>query len=308
MKWCAFVIASLSLLAQKSVETVYDGLGRPMPSPSFTETKVGNTTTRTEQRPSANGRMVPWETVEERVVVDDGRTRIVERTIKHYDFNGLPAPPEKVRVEEQKAADGSSTTRTSTWRGDLNGNLSLYERSVAETRKSDSVQTTNETVERRSINGSFDVAEKRSTTVSTTPTESLTNMMVYKRNENGGFYEALKQVSESRTTASGKVENVATYDGATGTLRLIDQTVRKTVTAADGSAQTVEDVYKTNAPGIQTPSGETQPRLAEQRVIARQVSGGNVTETVDVRRASVSEPNRLTDPVRVSESVCKGCK
>src|SRR3954469_13224959 len=166
MKWSVYAfICILPVAAQQSTRTAeYDGFGHAMPSPSYSTSISGMTTTRVESRPSVNGNLVPTQAVQERLISDDGRKRVVERDIKRYDANGNPLAPERVRVEEEKQAGGATTTRTSVFRGDINGNLALAERSVKETRVSGGLTEVTETVARPSINGSIDTAEKRSTT------------------------------------------------------------------------------------------------------------------------------------------------
>src|SRR5260370_32183389 len=83
--------------------------------------KSASGSTTTERLQSINGRMVPWERVEERVLRDDASGRVVERWVRHYDQTGNPTPPEKSLIEETKRSDGGSTVRTTTWRGDVNG-------------------------------------------------------------------------------------------------------------------------------------------------------------------------------------------
>lgn len=293
-------------LAQQSVQTrVYDASGNVLQSPAYAVSQSGKTTTRTEQRRSLDGRLVPAETTEERVISDDGQTRVVERSIRRYDISGNPAPPEKVRVEEQKTADGGTVTRSTTWRGDISGNLALAERSVIERRKSGQTETVNETVERPSINGSIDVAERRATTINSTgPDESLKNVLVYRRDTNGSFYESQKEVTETRKTAAGTVENSVSYQGGASGFQLIDQKVKRVEKAADGTVHVIEDVYRPNGPGVV--NADAKPLLSEQRVTVRKEAAGRVTETTDVRRTSVADPNRLGAPQRESERVCSG--
>src|SRR3954464_6815004 len=86
----------------------YDLNGRPVSGVS----SVQSNGSRSQITRDVNGRTVPVETAEERVVSDSGSSRIIERTIKRYDANGNPGPPERVRIEETKEPDG--TVRTST--------------------------------------------------------------------------------------------------------------------------------------------------------------------------------------------------
>src|SRR5579864_6193996 len=80
------------------------------PQVSTTESKTGSQTTETVQ--SINGRTVPLERVEDRVVRDDASGRVTERIIRRYDLTGNPLAPEKVVIEEDKGPNGSSTVRT----------------------------------------------------------------------------------------------------------------------------------------------------------------------------------------------------
>ncbi len=104
-----------------------------------TKSPTGSITTETLQ--SVNGRMVPLERVEERIVRDDASGRVVERLIRRYDPQGNPTQPVKETIDEQKRPDGSSTTQTTTYRGDVNGSMQLIEKTVTETRKSGSSET-----------------------------------------------------------------------------------------------------------------------------------------------------------------------
>ena len=48
-------------------------------------------------------------------------------------------------------------------------------------------------------------------------------------------------------------------------------------------------------------------RVKEQQVVQRRTNpDGSVVETLSVRRPSVSDPNRLGDLQKLSETVCKG--
>ncbi len=311
MKWSVYAfVCWVPLLAQQVTRTSqFDGFGNALPSPTYSTSVSGGTSTRVESRPSVNGNLVPAQTVQERVLSDDGRKRVVEREIKLYDANGNALPAERVRIEEDKQPSGAVTTRMSVFRADINGNLSLAERSVKETRSAGSSTQTTETVERPSINGSVEAAEKRATTVQIGNDQETRSTVVYKKDQNGQFYEAVKKVGESRKTSAGIVDNESTFENYGGKYRLVDQTVRRTVKNANGNEQVEENLYRETVPGL-APQGETQaPQLVQQRLITRQASAGGLSETVDVRRTSPSQPDRLGSPVRESQSVCTGkCK
>ena len=306
MKWCLFPTAALVLaFGQQSSTTVhYNPMGQPMPSPSTTTRVSGNTTVQTEKRQSVNGRWVPSERVEERVLRQDASGRSVERVIRRYDQDGNPAGIEKVLIEEEKRSSGGTAVRTSVFRADLNGNVSLAERRLSESRSSGDAVVTTETVERPSIDGRIEAAEKRSTVARMSADGEVRNTSVFKRDENGRFFEAEKQVAETRKSGGEQVESVATYQAMLGGFRLLDQTVKKSGKAADGSERIEVDIYTENVAGVANTSGK--PQLREQQLVVRRAQGGGVAETVDVRRPSVSDPGRLGAPARISETWCQG--
>jgi hypothetical protein len=61
-----------------------------------------------------------------------------------------------------------------------------------------------------------------------------------------------------------------------------------------------------------TVAGQLQDNTAKMRVLEQQIierhtnSDGSVAETFSVRRPSMSDPNRLGELQKISETVCKG--
>ena len=53
---------------------------------------------------SINGRTVPMEQVEERVLRNDASGKVTERIIRRYDPQGNALPPARETIEEEKAA------------------------------------------------------------------------------------------------------------------------------------------------------------------------------------------------------------
>jgi hypothetical protein len=271
-----------------------------------TKSPTGSVTTETLQ--SVNGRMVPLERVEERTVRDDASGRVVERLIRRYDPQGNPTQPVKETIDEQKRPDGSSTTQTTTYRGDVNGNMQLLEKSVTELRKSGSSESTETSIQRPTVNGSVETVEKRSSVKTNQPGgayQEETNTQ--RKSPNGGFYTAVRQTTEHTQQGSQASDNTAEYEvGANGQLQLHGQTVSKTVTRPDGSKDVVVDIFGQSVPGT-VDSGTGGLKLQEQQVIQRTPGpGGMVTETVSVRRPSVSDPNKLGPERQLSQTVCKG--
>jgi hypothetical protein len=197
------VVFAFALVAQDSSVTsratvdinghrVMDG-----PQKSTAKSTDGSTTTETVQ--SINGRTVPIERVEERVLRDDANGRVVERLIRRFSPTGDPAPPVKETVEEQKRADGISTIQTTTYQGDINGALQLQRKSTTEMRKSESSETVETVVQQPTVNGSLETVEKRSTVTVKDAGGYREDTARYIRDGNGNFSLAVRQ---SRSTPS----------------------------------------------------------------------------------------------------------
>lgn len=288
MQWLLLITVSGMTFAQTTVErTVISGLGDPLPTPNIVTT--GNTAT--ERIRSINGRTVPLERVEERVIKSDDSGRVVERIRRLYGPNGNLSETVKTVEEEQKLANGGSIVRASTYRTDVNGNLQPVERTSTRTDVSGDSKTLNTTVERPSINGGFQLAEKRET--SENPAAS--NTIVYRTGENGGMYEALRETAVRTHDAGGAiVENAAQYAvGTSGKLELAQQTVTRTLKQPDGRESTTVDILRPQ-------------QLKQQKVVERRPIAGGFEEVVSLRQATLANPDRLGAPRVVRETTCRG--
>jgi hypothetical protein len=305
---------ALSLSAQQSnisSATSVDINGNVVSAgPAISQTKSANGSQTTVTTQSINGRNVPLEQVEERVVRDDSSGKVTERITRRYDPQGNPLPPERQMIEEQKRSDGGSTVQSTTYRADLNGNMQVIEKSVTDTQKSASSDVSETVVQRLTPNG-LQPVEKQSQVVSKQgnggyQAESTT----YRSDGNGGFAPALRQTTEHIVQGSQVSDNSAEYErDSYGQLSLHGQTVTKTVTGPDGSKQSVVDIYSTNVPGTVSGSGSAL-KLQEQQTIESQPGPGNtVVQTLSIRRPTVSDPGVLGPARQLSQTVCKGdCK
>jgi len=115
--------------------------------------------TRTERVQSIDGRMVPLESVEERVLRDDAGGKVIERIIRRFSAHGDPGPVERERIEQEKHGN-ETTTRMSRYRNDINGSPALIERSMTQTTQSGESKQSQTVVERPSVNGGLAVAER----------------------------------------------------------------------------------------------------------------------------------------------------
>ena len=93
------MVSILALSAQDSsvrTTTAVDVNGnRIADGPQIDQTNSKNSVETTERMQSINGRMVPLERVEERVLRDDASGRVVERLIHRFDATGNPTTPVK---------------------------------------------------------------------------------------------------------------------------------------------------------------------------------------------------------------------
>ena len=308
-------ITALSAWAQESsasTTTAVDINGhRVQEGPQVTRQKGPGSSETTERMQSINGRMVPLERVEERVIRQDASGRVVERIIHRYDPQGNPTTPVRETVEEQTRPDGSSTVQTSTYRGDINGSMQLVEKSVSETRKSGTQETRDSVIQRPTINGSLETVEKQNdVTVKDSSGGYRAEATTYRKNAQGAFFAALRKATEHTQQGSRSTDNTAEYEiGPNGQLELHSQTVAKSEAQPDGSKSTVVDIFGKNVAGT-VDGSSTALRLQEQQIIDQQRgAGGTVVETVNVRRPTVSDPNTLGPARELSETVCKGnCK
>src|SRR5215510_2763842 len=158
----ALVLCLPAAAQQQSQTSTYltDLNGRRTLAGISTTTQSGNTTGRTEWLQSINGRQIPLQTTEEKVISQEGNTRVVERMVRRYDPNGNPGALEKQQIQERKNADGSVSSTVSVYRSDINGNMQLAERVITDASKSGNTINANVSIERASINGTFDVAER----------------------------------------------------------------------------------------------------------------------------------------------------
>ena len=304
---------SFSLAAQQSntvTSTSVDVNGnviRDGPTISQLKSDTGSQTTVTTQ--SVNGRTVPMEQVEERVLRNDSSGKVTERIVRKYDPQGNALPPIRQRIEEQKRADGSSTVQSTTYATDINGNSQVTERATSNTQKSGSGATSETVIERPTVNG-FAPVEKQSQVVSKQANGYQSESTTYRSDGNGGFFTAVRQTTEHSVQGTEASDNSAEYErGPNGELQLHGQTVAKTVTRPDGSKDSVVNIYSRDVPGV-VGGNESGLKLQEQQLVESTPGPGNtVVQTLSVRRPTVSDPGTLGPPRQLSQTVCKGdCK
>lgn len=292
-------------VAQQSTTYGTDLNGRRTVYSSTSASQADGVTKRSELTQSINGRNVPLESTEERVVREDASGRVVERIVRKYDANGNPGGVEKQQVEERKNADGTVSSTVSVYRGDLNGRMTLTERIRTDAQKSGNTTTSTVSVERGGINGGFDLIERRNITETQNGSSVNTVSTTSRKGNSGQFVEALKVVTDAQEVNGQLVQNQAQYEAAGdyGRLQLSSQTVTRSRKNADGTESKEVDIFR-SVPGRADPSGK--PALQERQIIEVRRAGESLTETTLVQRPTMNDPNRLGPAVRLSERVCTG--
>jgi hypothetical protein len=311
--YCLFVllVAAASLAAQQSNVTSTTSVdingNQVADGPRISQTRSATGSVITETRQSINGGSVPVERVEERVLRDDASGRVVERLVRRYDPQGNAMPSVKETIEERKNPDGSSTTQSTTSRGDINGNMQVIERTITDSRPSGAGEISQTVVQRPTANG-LETVEKREEVIVKQGKDYQSEATTYRNDGNGGFYAAVKQTTEHKEQNGQASDSSAEYESTVnGQTELHSQTVTETVTRPDGSKDAVVNIYGRNVPGTVSDSGL---KLQEQQVIET-TPGPNhtVVQTLSVRRPTVSDPQSLGPARQLSQTVCQGdCK
>jgi hypothetical protein len=305
---------SLSLTAQQSsvsnTSSVDVNGNRVADGPAIIQTKTstGSVTTVTHQ--SINGGSVPLERVEVHVLRDDASGKVTERITRRFDPQGNPMPPVRETIEEQKHPDGSSTIQSTTYRGDINGNTQIAEKTTTDTRPTGSGESSETIVQRATADGLTTVEKRDEVVVKQSSGSYQSDSTTYRSDGNGGFYTAVRQNTEHTVQGSEVSDSSAEYErGANGELQLHGQTVTKTVTRPDGSQDAVVEIFGRSVPGTVSGSDSALKLQEQQEIETAPGPNKTVVQRVSVRRPSISDPQTLGPPRQLSETVCQGeCK
>jgi hypothetical protein len=287
---------------QSSVWTT-DASGNRVEGPRYTAVESPAGSQRVETAQSINGRMVPIQGTEERVLRDDSQGKVVERTIRKYDATGNPGLPIKVRIEEKKNADGSTTIQSSAYESDINGNLQLFERSTSEIRKNSATETST-TVERATLNGPLQTVERDTKLERPTGSGSQVESIVFRRDVSGNFTPFAQEVKQIAKSGAEETTDAARYEtGPDGKLTLASRSIDHVKTNPDGSQVTDTDLYSLFSAGRTVDLSASQPRLQEQIHKERTPGpGGKMVETTSVRARLPNDQSNFGAYQKVSQT------
>ncbi len=307
------LLFTLALAAQQTSRSystyVPDLNGRMVAGPAWTETSGPGSYTRTLDRRSVNGDIVPRERIRQQVVSETGSGKISERVEQFYDENGSPIPPRRVRIEERKNPDGTSTVTVTTSQQDINGHSQVVERVTSQIRASGERRSESAIIERPGATGTLEVAEKRTAVDTKSGGTEREQVTTYRKDINGGFYEAARVVTDRSGDGAQRSETVMAYEALNGgQLAPASRTVTRTKVLPDSSEVQESTVYRAwSATRVDSSSGMP---VSEQILVERKAaSGGNLVETTSVRKPAADYPYTMGKYEKVGEVVCSGyCK
>lgn len=304
MRTCLLFIASGLLIAQSTSATYTTDINGNRVAGGSVISVDGVTT---DLRQSINGREVPLEQVQTKVLSQSGNTTVTERIVRHFGANGQVVQTDRVVTEETKTGEGSSIVHATTYRSDISGNMNEAERKTVETRKTGAATVTDTSIEKRDLSGSFATAEKRTATSEPTSDGKRESETVMLRNANGSLYEAQRTSTVETKTGNQIVTNTAIYEPTvSGEMALTRQQLMKSTSSPDGSSSQEVEIFGRASDGRARPA-DAPPALTEKRVIDRQKGpGGAVIETQTVQLPDVNNPGKLDAARKVSETVCRG--
>lgn len=308
MKYCLLMLVPAALSAQ-SVTTLsnVDINGRRLDDFSVATTKNGE---KTELSESINGRLVPKEQTETRIVSETATEKVTESFDRKFNPNGQLISTERVVTTERKAPGGGSSTQATVYRSDVNGAMQEAERRTIESHPQGGGTTaTDVTIARPSGNGGFEKVEEHKIVKSVDPTRTRTREeeTVYLKSTSGDFAEKRRTLTESQKSGDKTEATVANYEADyTGRMALRNSESSVTIVAKDGKEEIERNIYAANSPGV-VRTGEGGQKITEQQIVVRTPGpDGTVKETITVRRPTISDATRLGAPMQISETVCAG--
>ena len=303
MKYCFYSLLCAGLAAAQSTTALLtpDLNGNNVESAIYT----ANDGDHTELNQSINGRLVPLQKSETRVLSQSSSGKTTETIVHKYDATGQMVSTQRTVVEEQKRPNGAVIHAT-VFQSDLNGQMQESERRTIESQAQGNTSTTDITVSRPGLSGSFDIAEKRNILTTTDGKTVHETEVIERPAQTGQLAEVAREIREQGTVDGKSTANTASYElDFTGKMSLIRQQVDTTSKASDGSVVTERNVYAPSAYGIAR-NPDATPKLQEQELIVRRDNNGVVTETTTFSRPTLADPNRPGPTAAVSELVCSG--
>ena len=265
----------------------------------------GETTQLSE---SINGRLVPKEQSETRVLSESPNEKVTESIDRKYNQTGDLISTQRTITTERKTPGGGTSTNATVYASDVNGNMREFEHRLTETHPTGPGTTESEvTIARPSLDGGFQTVEQRKILKSENPKQSHEEQTVYQRSNNGDLVETRRTVADSQKSKDKTEEQVANYAADyLGHMVLLTSEKSTTTVSKDGKQVVERSIYGPNALGVARTDQDGQ-KIREQDIVVRTPGpDGSVKETVSARRPILSDPTQLGPPIQISETVCTG--
>lgn len=261
---------------------------------------------RRELSDSINGRTVPREVTETRVISESPTGRVVETITRKFDPTGQPSDAVRTVTEEQTQGD-KTTIRATTYITDVNGRYQEGERRTVESVKQGTTTSSDVTVARPGPSGAFDTVEKRKVVSVAADDKLHEEVTVFRPSQSAGLVPAERQIRDEKKSPDGSSVTTQTYrPDFTGRMELMVQEVAKVTEHPDGSSVTERNVYGRATDGVDV-TGDTAQRIRAQEVVVRtKAAGDKVVEVTTLRQTTPGDPTRLGEPRKVNETVCTG--
>ena len=271
---------------------------------AFSATAASKDGGRTLITKGADGREIPLEKTESRVISDGPGGKVVETIVRRFGNNGQVVATEKTVTESHSRADGGSTVSSTIYNGDANGGMQLGQKNVVETRKQGNTVSSEEVTSRAGADGRLQPVEKRSVVKTGDDKASHEEEAIYRVGNGGQFFEAARNTKDEKKNGDDATTQTVHFEpDVTGRMTQESRKVTETKKAGDGTEVQNTTVYAAQATRAQSDANAIRE---QQTVVRKKAADGSVVETTSLRQASVSDPSRLGDSKLVSETVCKG--
>lgn len=316
-KYCLLTLIPVALFAQSLATTSnFDINGNRAVDFSVATAKNGKTTEKTELSDSVNGRLVPKEQTETRVLSETPTEKVTETFDRKFNPNGQLISTERVLTTERKTSGGGTSTQANVFRSDVNGSMQEAERRTTEThpqvgggmRLAGVVATESDvTVARPTASGGFETVEQQKTVKSEDPTHSHEEQTVYLKSTSGNFVATRRTQTDSRKSGDRTDATVTNYElDYQGRMALLNSETSTAVVAKDGKQVVERNIYSSASDGVPRNEQDGQKIKEQQTIVRTPGADGSLTETVSVRRPTLADQTHLGAPLQISETVCTG--
>ena len=134
---------------------------------------------------SVNGRTVPLEATDTRIISKSGNRTVTETITKKFNPNGGLGSTERLVTETESLPNGGKNQTLHYYGSDVSGETTEFERRQVQERVQGSSRTTDTVIARPGLSGAFETTEKRTAKTDVAGARTETNETVYRVSQNG---------------------------------------------------------------------------------------------------------------------------